>query len=496
MYNGLKNIPSIERIAFQTNSTFGKQIEALMQEVIDYAASSRQYMNGKAKEVTRSRISELTDWANSTIVTRLDRLILSELNLRTISVIDESAVYMNAYMIPMWLDKNGKESDDMSWDAWYRSDVFTGTASYEKYTDGKYIDIYNETADLIDIRIGKLKSVPKYYRVDVHIPIGIFISEELVDEYPSITAAEITAVILHELGHGMTILECIADFYYRADVAKNAITYTDTDKQDISKIVTVLERASNDNTTDSRLVAAFNYIKASSDDKSKGYITAVLAIFLPYIIGWLLITVLSRTSALIQAWAPSIKSSDTLVNKSNVAYMERIADEFVARFGYSAPLASGLAKAYMMTTGDCIRGISILKMYYKITSMIGDFLNCPLYDSFLTYDQPSRRLEHMLLNNYVVFKDKNLDPKVQKYFIDETKKIQDTITKYKNRNSEKIKDLFWNTITRITSGASLVKTFVDANLQSDYDKLQWLTGGLIKNSLYYLAARLRNIDTK
>jgi hypothetical protein len=193
------------------------------------------------------------------------------------------------------------------------------------------------------------------------------------------------------------------------------------------------------------------------------------------------------------------KSSDTVVTESNPGYNERIADEFVSRHGLGAALASGLVK--MEKNGYVRSGLAdALHNTAVVKSIIGTFkyilfavFGMLLYVEDDTYDPLWLRIEHILRNNMVIFKDESLSDELRTHFLKETADLLQTVAELKSNKGYKISQLFWGTIMRILSRGSILDGLRTAGLSADYDILQRLTGGLVKNSLYYHAARLKSL---
>jgi hypothetical protein len=193
------------------------------------------------------------------------------------------------------------------------------------------------------------------------------------------------------------------------------------------------------------------------------------------------------------------KTSDTVVSESNAGYDERIADEFVSRHGLGAALAAGLKK--LESPSQYVRDKVTDAMYKHrvMCKVLGGINAVAHYLSMLwfvddnTYDPLWLRIEHILRNNMVIFKDESLSDELRTHFLKETADLLQTVAELKSNKGYKISQLFWGTIMRILSRGSILDGLRTAGLSADYDILQRLTGGLVKNSLYYHAARLKSL---
>ena len=128
-----------------------------------------------------------------------------------------------------------------------------------------------------------------------------------------------------------------------------------------------------------------------------------------------------------------------------------------------------------------------------VTDVVGSFFGMVIYAGYTNYDPMWLRLEHCLLNTMVVFKDESLSEELRSHYINETKKMLEIIRAYTGSHRFKITQLFWGTIMRVVSRGSTIDGFRTAGLSNDYDILQRLTNGLVKNPLAFHAARLKSL---
>lgn len=491
--------PALERIAFQPHSSLTNRIINAVQKAMDVLKSSRTMNGSIVQKADLQRIAAATKILYKTFIPELITICKEELNLNLEVHLIQEKIYIQACM---YLEYKSYSKDN-SWMVVFGEELFKGVSTHNPNEfDQNYFKQFSED---LDLNTSKLKTYTKELTVILWLWTSSFISEEITDVKIAIapTAEEITAVILHELGHAITIIEHMGDVYYRSEEATNSITYLNEKASDKTLVETI------SNIKKSSLQLSQNEQKAVSDlNEAKsniGKFSAIVAIvFAFFAINALWLTIYTRLglSKLYSDINKSFnKTSDVVVTKSNESYMERIADEFVSRHGLGKPLATILSRINIIRDSgtqytnlrDAIENIGKVRTTLMSFSILLRFFSILFYVDDGTYDPDWLRLEHLLSNNMVIFKDDKLDPELRNFFLKETKDLIELIDKFKSRNLFKTKQLIWGTIFKILSRASIVDSFSTAGLTHDYDQLQLLTNGLIKNKLFYQAARIKNI---
>jgi len=484
--------PAMERIALQLNSPLAKQLVALCDAFLTWVEATRQplIVDGKIPRATEDRIRQVMDYTKDVFAPGLVKICAQQLNFTTMIYTDRTIDYGNSAMYPCYVDIMKTKDVER---------LIVGRAIYsgiESHTNTTFDpDIFTQLSATIDLEKSKLiKKTTDYVFICWILPTT-FLGPELFSGPAFYTAEEHAAIFLHEIGHALSILEHMGELYHRADVATNSIRYfTDkaTDKES-GQVVNTLEKLSSKLPPDyqTALVAVKTNVSRFHPVIAGLVFFYLVFVFLKYIKRFMDAGVISQINDGTQ------KTSDTVVTHSNRSYDERIADEFVSRHGLGAALTAALLKSggYIRTSfNEAVNNNLIAKATLFSLSIgvhfFGMFLFC---GDDGTYDPLWLRIEHILQNNMVIFKDEKLSPEVRSHFLDETKALLELYDSYKKSTKFKLQQLFWGTITRITSRSSVLDGFRTANLSNDYDQLQLMTNKLVKNSLYRQAARLKNL---
>jgi hypothetical protein len=495
--------PAIERVAFQINSPLAKGMIKLTNEFITWVEATRKdyLVDGKIVAVTQKRMDETADYANKIFTPGLIKLVKQQLGFTVKVESIRVLTHADGAMVPIFADILKTED----WDRVLLGEaLFSGTAP----PNSKEFDptVFTKLSETIDLTKSKLTEKTDQYFIILFTYPYSFLGEEIYVGVPALTAEEQSAIILHELGHGMTILEHMGELYHRAELATNSVKYLSetADVKTAETVLTELNELPASMAKPPEMVAALTVIKEQKV-KPKGFVEliAVLGFFVALMA---LVTMCMRffdAGRYGAINAQTRKTSDTVITASNQSYMERIADEFVSRHGLGRPLVSALQKIFgdsgaghyrRSPLGEAIFENLLVKSTLFSIGLVTHFFGMMFfyYDDG-TYDPPLLRLEHILLNNMVAFKDVGLSAQTEAYFLKETKAMLAMVDSYKKSKSYRFRQLFWGTIMRILTRSSIVDGFNTANLSNDYDRLQLMTNELVKNRLFYHAARLKQL---
>lgn len=490
-----------ERVVFQYNSALTRRVVAACQAYLDWADTTRPMVSDKIAIATPARILAAAKYARNIFAPELVKISVEELNLIVKPIIErDELVFGNGAMVPVFQTI----ADAKDWDKYITTQAgFSGTTHYTpNKVDAHFFASLSKTVDLTTSR---LTGRSKEYFIYLLIYPTCFLGPEIYSTAIQLTAEEQAAIILHELGHGMTILEHIGDIYHRVDIVTNSIRYLST-TADLNTLKTAAG-AIQDQITDepeqkalmTRVVETFS---TTVTQKMALVVGTILIIPILIIFSCLMTSFLSD-----RVDQDENKTSDQIVTISNHAYIERIADEFVSRHGLGGSLVSAFSKIdgnesqhdtlknghYCSPVMDILHSNSVTKMIMVALSILNDRFSLMLSVTDKAYDPLWLRLEHLLLNNMVVFKDTQMSEATRRYFLNDTKAMIECLDAYKKSKSVKLYQLFWGTLTRIVSRNSMLDAFSTANLSADYDVLQVMTNGLIKNRLAYHAARLQSL---
>lgn len=490
---------ALERVDFQVKSPLATKVVAACQAAMDEVKASRFDPN-EVTEASDARISKTSRMLKKSLVPSLVKIFKDELNLAVSVELIAEFEFIQACTYTEYSAYSGPND----WMAIVKGyEVFEGTSDYDHAAYD--VNYFKERADDLDLEVSKMKKYSTETVTHLYLYTTSFMGEEIVkaNVVTPITPEEIAAVILHEIGHALTIIEHLANTYHRSEVATNTIKYLN-ERADDKTLSTVVEQLNASDKLVSDEAAKANGILATIKGSLSRFAPAIAVMAGCLYVVMVLVSALARLD---ESGKYGIlnsrfkKTSDTVVTESNPGHMERIADEFVSRHGLGAPLATVLAKMSRYwesghehdTFAETVKALGMIKATLLSYKIVTNFLLSLICVADGTYDPDWLRLEHILQNNMVVFKDDKLPPEVRSYFLKETKTLIEVVEKFKSRNSFKLKQLIMGTIFRILSRSSIIDSFATASLSSDYDKLQLLTNGLVKNKLLYHAARLKNL---
>ena len=502
-------LPAMERIAVQHNSTLSRKLIALCENFLGWVEETKKLrvIDGKIPPISEVRLKQAVDYTKSHFIPAVTRLFAEELNLN-IHVIGLGDPIFNACMFYIFRDADGLKSQEAE-------QHFSGTMASD--VSSPDFTIFANLEQNLDLTKGIFVELPKKYMCILAVFSATFLGEEVFADTPVLTAREHAAIILHELGHVIGTAEHIADFYHRANLAGNSVRYLN-EKADDKKVEATLQELE----TISRHMPDADWKKAY--DEIMGLIEKTKS--LPDAASKLSGPIHNFTAATAAYWLFKLfaapfqrmaangrfgkinrslkKSSDTVVTRSNASYPERIADEFVSRHGLGADMISALQKMNEFDRRGYVRLDILVSMRNNQTiwsivcafSAVVDFFGMLSLVDKGDYDPEWLRYQHVLQDSMVVFKDQTISDELRNYYLKQTTDLLTLIKTYTGTNRYKISQLFWGTIMRITSRGSVVDALHTAGLSVDYDTLQLITGGLVKNTLYYHAARLQSLVKK
>ena len=340
------------------------------------------------------------------------------------------------------------------------------------------------------------------------------------------TAQEITAVVLHELGHTLTVIEHAADQYARAaSFTFLAEAYKAQNAGNVTEAVSLANKTADAAEKFGRpgvakqlrqaaamvskdIVRAGNAADLLATKKLvDGFFSGALGAFIDvFIIPFQMIFGLSNLK--LNAADKAKKFGDLPVNARLATWEERKADEYAMAHGYAAPLTSGLRKIDMMmarlgkTEEECARLTEAENLRQKlgIWTIIGMVISAPVacddYNDML-YPAGSDRFKEVLNTVIRQLKANGADPEyVQKYMKD-IEIIKYNIDHY-DREAETFAKIIksYEIMMQYISIPSIFDMLVHGKIKRELDilidDLQVLTGNLI----HYYGLKLQQIANK
>ena len=466
----------MEAINFQTSSQLGKDLTAVFQEVIDFRNALIEKNDGpKTYNANRKyRILKVCDFCRKNMAPKFTAAIEKNLGLEVKSLHMINVAEMANLpqdIIPFGPDfKYGVEVNISEFGNDYVNQQYrmTGTNFRDNVYSGEFEKDVKDLANCIDLKSGKIvrdRTKPNniklyvarmYFDVLASFCITDFADPGFVEPF---TAEELAAIMMHECGHAMTVIEHAADPYVTSSRLCNYCTTIsrENNAKELSKmtksiranLIPAMKKAAKGdaelvkqvNDADKRL-ANIDIILGYASKESPGEGTLVGGLT---VLVWNIIMVHARIAylslryviiTLVQAvygreleryvlhfydsTVRNVKSNDRRDNYNQQFIMERWADEFVARQGYGDHLASGLRKL-VKAIKYCASSTGKMLMYYRPLNDITIYSSLmEAYISILWWMYPSSwldpvkyendfdRMKRILQNTKGVFKEENL----------------------------------------------------------------------------------------
>lgn len=511
------NIPSLESIDFQHDSRLAKELTNLFQEVI----------NIREKYTTpHERVSHVLDFCKTKLPDKFRKVVKDSIGL-TVKNVNISkhldfffATFMNIY------DNKGINAAEIM-------DNYSGTA-----LDKEFYDMYRYycnaedpvtakdmevIADSLNKKSGlfktmKLKGKKDTVFSDIYFdPNSAFLMKELGhDKLEYFTAEEIAAVMLHEIGHMMSLLEHSADTYYKIEVYKHAAKKFFDNASFSEKMIfvkNILSKSQNQEDMkkiDSNIDDLVSKVAYAEQTDSIGdkiidgikifFVSLIITILniLPFIvIAKILGTI--ETKVNIDQLDNGFKRGDFSGTSLNFSESERLADEYVARHKMTQYLTSGLCKfevaASTLMLGPILsRHSSMIYYAHKLPWFLCLLFNGDTSDGFNVYEKMNDRLQRQMQDVGKVFKNSDLPDHVVQAYIDD---YEGTKRAFKDRPMEmklsQAVDSFYLIIRYLINPYSLISMFTNGRFTSEYERLRNNVSALTANSLYYLSSKLNLI---
>ena len=409
-----------EAIDFQVDSKLGKTLTAIFQDVFDYKEKLDYSKIPNIDEDRRKyRISAVADYFIHKTIPRFRKAVLECCNL---DIRDTKCYYgdlcglrgtfgLDIRITDMDIETLWETLARISGDRSYQIRVssFIGIPLAKIIRSGQtdeYIKDIMSISDVVDKSKSRLKSRvfgkskrPLYVRLRFDINAA-FLSDDFVsaDVAEPITAPELAGLIMHEIGHAMTIFEHCGDLYFMKSRIDTFCTKVQTEKlteSDYKKLLSSIDKtlvqgtkeklkntADMDSTTKNMLTEKLDTISTAirNINRDEGaesgtnffadilrlaarltsmlydHIYMIVVICTTRCIGTICWIIQSLTTRMILTEVKNRmvgnrngdgrKISDVGANRNRKTVIERWADEFVARQGYASYHASCLNKLH------------------------------------------------------------------------------------------------------------------------------------------------------
>ena len=321
------------------------------------------------------------------------------------------------------------------------------------------------------------------------------------------TAAEIAAIIAHEIGHMHTMLEHALDRCMRLQVATTAVEYFNKHSTTEEKLKFIKSAT----TSRPDVGKKVDELLASRKDTVGGYIVDAFVALLMLIVTGLGIVRIPNSilNSILSTWwnDASItrlrnrldKTSDIANTEHNFKLMERMADEFAVKHGLGGPLITALSKLDYNIAGYagmyCAnKNSGFLWNVFRMSS----FLNM-LFNGYATYrmdehdSMPTRGV--VAAEKVIAILKEKLSPDLLEYYLadyESIRKVLDDPTKTEKMMTFALS--FGKMISYFASTPAAL--LLSGRFGGELEKLIYQTNSLINNQLYYRAAKLEQLINK
>lgn len=549
-------VPGNEVIDFQVNTAIGKKLTKIFQAVIDYRDALTYPKDMSEVDRVAYRNSAVTDFVNQNMVPDFKEAVRKEIGL----IVTEIRLFYG-----MEIGITGQFAIGASFDDIVLAQRYTGHLNAIEFqsNNSKKTEDLMSVSKLADLSTGKFtgfktdggRTVSCKMLFDVNTA---FLANDFVamNKRDLLTAEEITAIMLHEIGHAHSIAEHLSRAYYyrerlesyranlgglsKAELAERIlkdgevflkkskdimnepeIKNLDPEKQKMvhgwldsvrgivvstSEYIKEHEEVSEEEAGSSiiatgagLMVLLFNMVQMLI-----GCVSCLITLFLT------VFTLMQTISTLFQDMSAAVgrgvnldngKNNDTGTSFLQETYVERWADEYVARCGYGAQMASGLNKVVRIidsATGS--GGIVLSKVLRESTLVmyvargIGQLMSVvsPLQYLFLgQYENQWNRIKRIRQDAYAFFKNMDIPGDIMMDWVASIEAMDKEVDDAKSiGDTAPIK--FLSNLSRLLTGG-FVTALINVNITKDYTKLQNDLDDMYNNPLYYQAARLNRL---
>lgn len=530
---------SMEAIDFQIDTKFADSIRDMFQSIIAY----RETCRGDKRTITK-----VVDFAEKTISRDLPKLLLQYTGLHLNQIHFSKNISFFFAMNPRLCNEKNmcKAIDAATGNALYADNIDFSQRTYEEL---------KKISMSFDKKKGAL-GVKKFLQNDIAMELhfdcysAFLIRDTLNVNFEYFTAEEITAIVMHEIGHMMSLVEHCGDMFFqiglRAALIKNFV-HTAPLSERIKMVRDILNdpnagkyMAANSTLGAKMVEALHKAIKNVADnfdqnkrdnvnDSSYLFWATIWGFFInAFVIGYISVAsiyapVMAFTIALFSnilfAWNRDFiqkggyndpKYSDFMANKNQAFLWERWSDEYVTRYGYGSHLSSALNKLFKcMTSSDMFavdeKGADVwirnswvpLAINYCLTGFWTIICGGNLDDGCGIYESQVDRLKRIIQDTAGVFKRMDLPPEVMDKYLEEYEKCQQQLNNIPMaRRCEHIFALVHRCIMSFVDPIQLGNRLLRGNIKAEYAQLANDIDDLRNNPLFYNASKLNSILAK
>lgn len=543
--------PGLESIDFQVSSTLGNDLSKVIANAMDDIDEIWKDSNQNGERFRNS----VANYCTKKFSQALAAVMIKDTGIDITSIQFYGKDLKNAAFGLFAIDLSLDDPDTVRTMMGESSGLATG----EYGTDKEYLEELNHLVDLLDPTQGKLKS-NKYGKNNkrvVHAAIHFdmefafmckYLFADKVDKEQAVpTADEIAAIMLHEIGHVMTLVEHSFDVFATANRVRESVhginvkkmredpkamdNFIDEHKKILNRIkkITVLlpntqqtKKLSNNIGLMTDAVEKLNLLKASTDNDTirssiigDNVVSFIMLLIVNIFTAFILSLVIGLITLVISYLIASItnglnksaittdkKSTDRGSGYSQLFLIERWADDYAAHQGYGPELASALNKLdyavkhiLMMFDDQGLRNSSNFFTLNEIAEAFFDLPNLicapPLMDGI--YEDDVKRIERIREDTYAFFRtNKDIPISVMNAYLNKIDKLNAQIkkaeeTQFWSKGARETLSKIWFNLTP----TGIYALLNNGNLQKDLDLLNDQVDAMRNNSLYYWSYKIK-----
>ena len=540
-----------EAVDFQLNNKLAPRLQALFQSVIDYR-DNLDY-KGVPNNVTARReyrVNSVFKYFQTVASAEYKKIVFEETGL----AVNKLHTYGGMTMPPMCFFACDLSFNNLN-EAMELIARMTATGDADYYGEmGDISKFFDKKTSRINAKYFNAKKTHAvatdfYFDVNTAFCIHDFYSN---DYCVPLTAAEITAIMLHEIGHALTFLEHCSDLFATNNRIEKELCemmkFAKSSKDGPSKLVDCYQIFNNsynyfvpqikslmqqvskyggeNKAYYSRLLnmtlLAFENTKKAADeyyrepDGESIFITIgsiIVNVFYMVLIIMSLIAMYVSLFIAAQMVATAIlvdsqkyayttgdtnKSSDIVASTNNVFLLERWADEFAVRHGYGAEQASSLNKihqyfSYMAVgeiSSDRLRKSKLFSLILFVFGYITQRLSIIGLLDPAGYEGAYARNVRLLQDAYGFFKKTDIPVHLRDKWIRNIEDLKKAVKASKSISDYEFSQALIGIFKNITQPYRWYTLISNANLDKDMALISNRIDDFINNPLYYQASRL------
>jgi hypothetical protein len=527
---GINNLldyqPGIEAINFQGMSGLSRDLVALFQSVFDYK---------KSIEGENDITLKVLDFHEKNVPKKFASIVKKHTGLEVKSFTDSTTPSLGyACMLRFG---SGDEGWRMAHDAIERYSNNKSEGWYKPATNEKEtLEILKNIAGLIDDTTGHIKANHvtvngRKIRLNYDVffcPFSAYMGKESMHiSVTPLVAAEVAAIMIHEIGHMMSLIEHAGDLIKRMDALETSLRKLDGEGTSaaaesekasaIAKSIRKVKGGDKAETKHRRDVASSleNTAKLAKDsniiERSLGVVMkligSVIGIAASTVFGIALIRPLmfvfgSTNDTMWKSFEN--KTGDFMKTFGDDSVCERYADEYVSRHGLGSAVVSGLAKLDSFIpafyAGTEFRGSRESVLVYQIAKFeifVSSLLMVGDDTGWGTYEPSMKRADRVMQNALKAFKNKNVHPDLQDYFLEDYERVRESAMDARRKHGVAGKMKRANVIlAQSISISGLYKLLTTGNIDKRYQEMIDAVEEINASELNYHAAKLDQLGRK